>query len=186
MSVPISSARLVRMALVMLAGYILADCTTMLATTSIEPYTKNKISRDSVEHIAEQYCIKKRSGIDDAHEISLPDYIFTTDGCSRWPDGTWVSCCVLHDILYWCGGSNSDRKRADQFLSRCVKQKAGVMGPLMYIGVRVGGSPWLPTPWRWGYGWEDWPRGYEKKETKASLDDLFKELNAYQVIESHF
>ena len=30
----------------------------------------------------------------------------------------------------------------------------------MYIGVRIGGPPWYPVPFRWGYGW-DWPHGYD-------------------------
>jgi len=29
----------------------------------------------------------------------------------------------------------------------------------MLAGVRVGGTPYLPTRFRWGYGWP-WPRGY--------------------------
>jgi hypothetical protein len=29
----------------------------------------------------------------------------------------------------------------------------------MYYGVRVGGHPLLPFPWRRGYGW-DWPYRY--------------------------
>jgi hypothetical protein len=29
----------------------------------------------------------------------------------------------------------------------------------MFAGVRVGGSPYFPTPFRWGYGWS-YPRGY--------------------------
>jgi hypothetical protein len=32
----------------------------------------------------------------------------------------------------------------------------------MYIGVRIGGHAWLPTPWRWGYGWY-WPQSGPKK-----------------------
>jgi hypothetical protein len=29
----------------------------------------------------------------------------------------------------------------------------------MSVGVFVGGTPFLPTPFRWGYGWP-YPRGY--------------------------
>jgi len=29
----------------------------------------------------------------------------------------------------------------------------------MLAGVRVGGMPYLPTPYRWGYGWP-YPRLY--------------------------
>jgi hypothetical protein len=30
----------------------------------------------------------------------------------------------------------------------------------MYRGVRAGGTPYLPTPYRWGYGWR-YLRGYK-------------------------
>lgn len=91
---------------------------------------------------------------------------FTTDGCSRFPDGTpaqqtlWQGCCVRHDLAYWIGGTEADRLEADQALRQCV---AAVGEPsiaaLMLAGVRVGGSPYFPTAYRWGYGWP-YPRGY--------------------------
>jgi len=34
------------------------------------------------------------------------------------------------------------------------------IGALMLLGVRLGGSPWWPTPFRWGYGWS-YMRGYQ-------------------------
>jgi hypothetical protein len=30
----------------------------------------------------------------------------------------------------------------------------------MHFGTRLGGHPWVPLAWRWGYGW-DWPYGYD-------------------------
>ena len=91
----------------------------------------------------------------------LPPHRFTTDGCSLWPDGNWVDCCVAHDIAYWCGGSCDDRKDADEALQRCIRdQGRGALGTTMYVGVRLGGLPWSPAPFRWGYGW-DWPHGYD-------------------------
>jgi hypothetical protein len=39
----------------------------------------------------------------------------------------------------------------------------------MYIGVRFGGSPYFPTWYRWGYGW-NYQRGY------APLTDEEKEM----------
>ena len=51
---------------------------------------------------------------------------FTSDGCSRFPDGTptqqdlWASCCVQHYKAYWQGGTYDDRVEADQELRRCV------------------------------------------------------------------
>jgi hypothetical protein len=38
----------------------------------------------------------------------------------------------------------------------------------MLAGVRIGGTPYLPTRFRWGYGWP-WPRGY-RALTPAELE----------------
>jgi hypothetical protein len=40
--------------------------------------------------------------------------------------------------------------------------------------VRVGGSPYWPTRFRWGYGWP-WPRGY-RALTPAERDQIQKAL----------
>lgn len=92
---------------------------------------------------------------------------FTSDGCSVFPDGTleqkdlWLLCCTAHDYAYWQGGTYQERLIADKILRQCV---ANVGEPqiakLMLAGVRVGGSPYLPTSFRWGYGWP-YPRGYK-------------------------
>jgi len=110
---------------------------------------------------------------------------FTTDGCSAFPDGTpqqqslWVDCCIRHDLAYWKGGTYQERLAADEALQSCV---AAIGEPevaaVMLAGVRVGGSPWWPTSFRWGYGWP-YARGYkalspdEKREVRRQLD-LFK------------
>lgn len=85
----------------------------------------------------------------------LPPKAFTSDGCSCWPDHVWLECCVEHDAAYWLGGSRRERKAADRALAECVRSKGyPVLGELMYYGVRAGGVYWLPTPFRWGFGWE--------------------------------
>jgi len=91
---------------------------------------------------------------------------FTTDGCSDFPDGTskhgtlWLGCCTDHDKAYWQGGTYDDRRKADKELQRCVANVGEpAIAALMLAGVRVGGSPYWPTRFRWGYGWP-WPRGY--------------------------
>ena len=98
------------------------------------------------------------------HEELVP---FTSDGCSSFPDGTfsqkklWLSCCVAHDKAYWMGGTFEQRKQADEELQSCV-HKVGeeTIARLMLAGVRVGGSPYWPTSFRWGYGWS-YGRGYQ-------------------------
>jgi hypothetical protein len=91
---------------------------------------------------------------------------FTSDGCSAFPDGTfeqkelWLNCCIKHDYDYWQGGSYQQRLASDNALKSCV---ANVGQPeiaaLMLAGVRVGGTPYLPTKFRWGYGWS-YPKFY--------------------------
>ena len=92
---------------------------------------------------------------------------FTSDGCSSFPDGTlatktlWLSCCTAHDSAYWQGGTYAERLQADQDLRSCVAQTGQPeIAKLMLAGVRVGGTPFLPTTFRWGYGWQ-YPRGYK-------------------------
>ena len=54
---------------------------------------------------------------------------FTTDGCSLWMDGTleqpnlWRHCCVAHDLDYWQGGSEAQRKQSDENIQACIKQR---------------------------------------------------------------
>lgn len=86
---------------------------------------------------------------------------FTSDGCSSFPDGTftkrnlWLNCCIAHDKAYWLGGNYEQRKHADNQLKVCVKESGqDEIAALMRAGVRVGGSPFWPTSYRWGYGWE--------------------------------
>lgn len=91
---------------------------------------------------------------------------FASDGCSSFPDGTfvqselWLQCCVEHDRSYWKGGTYSDRLDADEELRMCVKEVGEPeIALLMLAGVRVGGSPLWPTSFRWGYGWS-YPKWY--------------------------
>lgn len=110
---------------------------------------------------------------------------FTSDGCSDFPDGTpsnktlWLACCVAHDRAYWAGGTARERAQADAVLRACV---ANVGEPqiaaLMLAGVRVGGSPYWPTRFRWGYGWP-WPRGY-RALTPYEREQVRKALIEYE------
>ena len=92
---------------------------------------------------------------------------FTSDGCSAFPDGTlehkqlWLACCTTHDYAYWMGGTYQQRLEADNALKRCVAATGEPeVAELMLAGVRVGGTPYLPTRFRWGYGWP-YLRGYK-------------------------
>ena len=110
---------------------------------------------------------------------------FKSDGCSAFPDGTisqrdlWLECCIEHDMSYWAGGSRSQRQQADEQLKVCVTQvgEAGI-AQLMLAGVRVGGTPYLPTSFRWGYGWP-FLRGY-KHLTPEEQGEVDTELRRYE------
>ncbi|WP_444910661.1 FAD-binding oxidoreductase [Microbulbifer sp. TRSA005] len=102
---------------------------------------------------------------------------FHSDGCSIFPDGTleqselWLDCCYAHDHAYWKGGSNSQRQEADRDLEVCVaKTGEREVALLMLVGVRVDGTLFLPTSFRWGYGWP-YLRGY-KALTEEELDAI--------------
>jgi len=53
------------------------------------------------------------------------------------------------------GGTREERRAADRELRECVTAKSnGIMGAIMYSGVRIGVVRWLPTPFCWGSGRE--------------------------------
>ena len=115
---------------------------------TLEPYRDDPVRAAGLEVRAAQQC------------NHLPPNDFTTDGCSSWPDNGWVTCCVEHDMAYWCGGSSAERQNADAEFRACIARDHGTgWATAMYWGVRAGGSAWWPLPWRWGYGWP-WPEGY--------------------------
>lgn len=95
---------------------------------------------------------------------------FTTDGCSLFPDNAgnvcWADCCVTHDQAYWRGGSAEQRTSADAALRNCVQERtqSPALAEAMYLGTRIGGMPFLPTWFRWAYGWA-YGRGYAPLST---------------------
>lgn len=109
---------------------------------------------------------------------------FSSDGCSQFPDGTlfdqnlWCNCCIEHDIAYWQGGTQQQKKQADHALRDCVFNKTHnkLLANIMYLGVTVGGLPIFPTWYRWGYGWR-YGRGFqslnhfEKQAVNTKLQD---------------
>jgi hypothetical protein len=114
---------------------------------------------------------------------------FTTDGCSSYPDGTyehkrlWKACCVTHDYAYWQGGTRGQRRVADAGLRSCIANLGKKStAALMHFGVRIGGAPYFPTKFRWGYGWAYY-RGYgelspeELKQAQDKLELFSKESN---------
>ncbi|MDY6854751.1 MAG: FAD-binding oxidoreductase [Thermodesulfobacteriota bacterium] len=92
--------------------------------------------------------------------VEGPAKPFKSDGCSCWPDWNYYECCYEHDKIYWAGGSPKERRKADIKLMDCVAEKGHeITSVLIYLGVRIGGHGWFPTPFRWGFG-HPWPEGY--------------------------
>jgi hypothetical protein len=91
---------------------------------------------------------------------------FKSDGCTSFPDGNYYDCCYDHDLAYYKGGSWKQRWRADKKLYQCVAAKGGFKNkftaPMMWLGVRAFGHPWVPTSARWGFG-KDIEKAKKKK-----------------------
>lgn len=92
---------------------------------------------------------------------------FKSDNCTMFPDGNYADCCVEHDKEYYFGGSLKERRASDKRLKECVASKGRgwkrkLLASAMYIGVRIGGVHFLPTPFRWGFG-NKWPRKEPEK-----------------------
>ncbi len=111
----------------------------------------------------------------------------TIDGCSLFPDGTieqqslWVNCCIKHDISYWQGGTYDERAEADKNLQECVLDVGEPeIAKIMLAGVRIGGSPYFPTSYRWGYGWP-YPRGY-KAVTSKEKHEIESKLKSFETL----
>lgn len=118
---------------------------------------------------------------------------FTTDGCSAFPNGTqnqqslWLNCCIKHDLAYWQGGTKDQKRQADEDLKQCVvAQGEPEVGKLMLAGVKVGGTPFLPTPFRWGYGWK-FGRGFEplsendQQQVNQQLEQFLNLINQFAI-----
>lgn len=85
---------------------------------------------------------------------------FVTDGASCCPENLndkVFLAAVIHDLRYWFGGTQDDRLLADyEFGINIIKlcNLSAIESQAMFEAVRLGGQGWMPTPWRWGFGWE--------------------------------
>lgn len=110
---------------------------------------------------------------------------FSSDGCSLFPERSprtghdWSDCCLIHDIAYWQGGTREQRHTADLELKTNVLKATGDkrLANLMLAGVRVGGSPYFPTNYRWGYGWKH--RSPYAPLTENEKVEVERKLDAY-------
>ena len=97
-------------------------------------------------------------------EPAVADRAFASDGCTLFPDGDWGHCCLAHDWDYWAGGSHKERAFSDVRLYICVANTGHpIVAEVMHGAVIFTGTPHLPTPWRWGFGYDGWV-GYAKEK----------------------
>mgnify|MGYP001590911842 CR=1 FL=1 len=100
--------------------------------------------------MAESYYRFERVG-------DLPPKLFMTDGCTlfleRFGSKNWSPACLNHDIAYWAGGTKEDRLQADNKFKQEINSLIPGLGSVMAFAVGLAGSPYLPTWWRFGYGW---------------------------------
>ncbi len=106
----------------------------------------------SLLHILSINCLAKEAN-------SL--HPFTSDGCSVAPDNEyignlyWLGCCVEHDKKYWLGGTRQEKELADSDFKQCLLTNgmSSLESSIYNLAVEYGGSPYLSTNWKWGYGW---------------------------------
>ncbi len=116
---------------------------------------------------------------------------FSTDGCSKVPNGDlencdkWLHCCVQHDVAYFAGGTVEERLSADRALMGCIFEASESLkiASIYYYGVRMGGSPFKNTSYRWGYGWP-YGRGYEavSVEERAWVDERIRNFDCRKAL----
>jgi hypothetical protein len=171
---------------------------------SIDGYLRSDASKElNMRHITFVSIIFSILALAGSFASAHPDFDFpyghirpfVTDGCTGFLEGPearpnqWHHCCVAHDLKYWAGGSHAEKRAADRELHRCVAQTgidigrpygAAIIADLMFAGVKVGGSAYLPTPWRWGFGWEA-IRGYSPLSAREyeEVQELLPHRHAY-------
>ena len=82
---------------------------------------------------------------------------FTTDACTMFPnkiDGIDLTdICIEHDMAYWAGGTEEQRRMADIKMRKAVSEKSKFLGEIMYFLSRITGNAKCPFPQKWGYGY---------------------------------
>ena len=94
---------------------------------------------------------------------NIPPKPFVYDGCTFFVDSFFTSdftqSCLRHDMAYWRGGTDEERKVADTKLKAEI-QKEGLFGNIVaypaYLAVRLFGDSFLTRSVNahWGFGWE--------------------------------
>jgi len=135
---------------------------------------------------------------DGCSALSIPYRYITkkiSGGAKKLP---FLHFCVQHDERYWSGGSNAQRKYADYDLYKGVRSCSGkrhigwilfynILALIMLFIVRIFGSAYLPTPFRWNRG-EPYVGSYKytyfdretQNQTVMTNEDADKVMAMYQ------
>lgn len=86
---------------------------------------------------------------------------FKSDGCSFvgpiyklfGKEAPGTEFCVAHDIEFWMGGTFQQFVLSNlRLATQLAKAGYPILGLVRLVGVFIGGWPFLPFPWRWGFG----------------------------------
>ncbi len=121
------------------------------------PKLNEEVPLSKIKQICEHF---KLPNLWEKIERDPPAQVFSSDGCTMWPDVTngksIYQACFLHDLKYWAGNPNEDVERliADAELMIDVARLRGStkIAETMFHGVRVGGSSKLKFNFSWGFG----------------------------------
>jgi len=94
---------------------------------------------------------------------------FSSNGCSGFREAKFFSCCFVHDLAFWAGGTWADRRAADLSLRRCIKDISHnfVIADVAYSLTRLGIVPGTFMNDGWGRAW----RGQKRTRFQALTPD---------------
>lgn len=80
---------------------------------------------------------------------------FNSNGCSGFREARFFTCCFVHDLDFWAGGTWGDRRRADQTLRKCLHEVSHdwVTTGVGYMLVRLETIPGYFVKDGWGRAW---------------------------------
>lgn len=78
--------------------------------------------------------------------VAVTDDPFLDDGCTGWFDGSWRTCCDVHDAAFLAGQGWPEFFEANWGLAQCVAATGGwPIAAVMLAGVTLVGAPFY---WR--------------------------------------
>ena len=88
--------------------------TATIRTVVVLPHNEIELQKFATER-----CLIRRGDM-----RYVPSRKYVNNICTDWPDGGKRDCCIIRDIDYWCGGSDTDQINTDKSLLNCMIQHA--------------------------------------------------------------